>query len=53
MGEVQQEEQEAFLGLVQDSEHANPWVVTLLVNGKPLEFKIDTGADVTVIPKSV
>ena len=49
----EQEEQEAFMGSVQDSEYANPWSVTLLVNGKPLDFKIDTGADVTVIPKDV
>ena len=54
VNEVQQDEQ-AFMGSVQDSESTmiNPWAVTLLVNGKPLEFKIDTGADVTVIPKSV
>lgn len=30
-----------------------PGVVTLLVNGKPLEFKIDTSADVMIIPKIV
>jgi len=54
VNEVQQEEQ-AFMGLVQNSESTmiNPWAVTLFVNGKPLEFKINTGADVTVIPKSV
>ena len=36
---------DAFMGAV-ESDHTNPWVVTLLVNGKSLEFKIDTGADV-------
>ena len=48
--QVQEGESEAVMGSVQDSEHVNPWCVTLLVNGK---LKIDTGADVTVIPKDV
>ncbi len=43
----------AFMGAVQDSESTNPWVITVSVNGKPLEFTIDTGADVTVIPQEV
>ena len=46
-------EKEAFMGAVQDSEHTDPWMITLSVNGKPVEFKIDTGADVSVIPHSV
>ena len=52
VGEVQKETEEAFLGTVQNSENTNPWAITLLVNGKPVEFKIDTGADVTVIPRA-
>ena len=47
---VEVNDQEAFMGVVQDSEHNNPWVITLLLNGKPQEFKIDTGADVSVVP---
>ena len=27
----------------------NPWMVTVSVNGSPVDFKIDTGADVSVI----
>ena len=27
----------------------NPWIVTVSVNGSPVDFKIDTGADVSVI----
>ena len=50
---VESADQDAFIGVVQDSEHANPWVITLAVNGKPLKFKIDTGADVSVIPHKV
>ena len=53
VGEVQKETEEACLRMVQNSENTNPWAITLLVNGKPVEFKIDTGADVTVIPKNV
>ena len=43
----------AFLGTIEESEMSNPWSVTLLVNGRPVKFKIDTGADVTIIPRSV
>jgi len=39
----------AFLGTL-ESKVSNPWSVTLLVNGRPVEFKIDTGTDVTIIP---
>ena len=49
----ERDETEAFLGAVWDTEHHNPWITSLLVNGKPVEFKIDTGADVTVMPKRV
>ena len=41
------------IGMVQESEGSNPWSVTLPVNGRPVDFKIDTGADVTVISKIV
>lgn len=42
----------APLGTVQ-SKASNSWSVTLLVNGRPVEFKIDTGADVTILLMSV
>ncbi|XP_065839108.1 uncharacterized protein [Oscarella lobularis] len=32
---------------------ASPWTVSLRVNGIPVVFKIDTGADVTVVPETV
>ena len=50
---VESTDQDAFIGVVQDSKHTNPLVITLAVNGKPLKFKIDTGADVSVIPHKV
>ena len=51
MRQVQEGESEAFMGSVQNSEHVKAWCVTLLVNGKPLDIKIDNGEDVTVFPR--
>ena len=42
---------EKFLGETDDGE--NPWNVELKVNHTSVRFKIDTGADVTVIPENV
>jgi len=33
--------------------HSPPWKVTLLLNNKATEFSIDTGADISVIPKTL
>jgi len=41
-----------FLGTVHSSE-GKAWTVSLYLNNTKLEFKIDTGAEVTVIPESV
>ena len=30
----------------------DPWQVELKLNGQPTKFKIDTGADITVIPEA-
>jgi len=30
----------------------DPWIVKLLLNGSPVQFKINTGADVSVLPES-
>ena len=42
--------EEAFLGhLTQQGASPSPWAVTLFLNGKPIQFEIDTGAEVLVI----
>ena len=42
---------DSFLGVV--SSGGGPWVVTVSVNGHPVEFQIDSGAEVTAIPSCV
>ena len=44
--------EEPFLGTIEIiSTHCkdNQWMIELLLNGKPVQFKIDTGADVTAV----
>ena len=41
---------DAFLGTVRSVEKGKPWMVDLEVNNRNLKFKMDTGADVTVLP---
>ena len=42
-----------FLGaLSSDSQQDNKWKVQLKVSGKPIVFKIDTGADITAMSKT-
>lgn len=45
------EEETAFLGTV--SSDGEPWLINLKVNGHTAVFKIDTGADVTVLSEDV
>ncbi|XP_052799445.1 uncharacterized protein LOC128231064 [Mya arenaria] len=48
------DEDESFLGTVRASTTTDPWKVTLTVNDEAdVTFKIDTGADVTVIPEKL
>ena len=57
VGEVVTEDQfskepdtSVFLGEIsEDSVRANPWRAEILVNGEPVSFKLDSGADVSVI----
>lgn len=43
-------EEEVFLGTV-SAETTSPWIVKVQLNGDAIEFKVDTGADVTAIPE--
>ena len=42
-----------LLGVIHSGQSEDPWVVNLCLNKQSVKFKIDTGADVTVIPASV
>ncbi len=45
---------EFFLGeIIVESIEAEPWIANLEVNDCKFQFKLDSGADVTVVPKSV
>ena len=48
---LQEGEDELFLGTI-NSTNKQEWTVELSLNGVPMTFKIDTGAEVTVIPES-
>ena len=50
---IDAKDSKAFMGVIKQSRTSNPWSITLLVNGTPVDFKIDTGADVTVISDSI
>ena len=59
VGEVHQEnpaeqysDGEAFLGAV-GTDNDNPWIVPLQVMNEVVDFHIDTGAEVSVIPDLV
>ena len=51
VGEI--EEDYAFLGAIGTERNEDIWSVDLTLNNSLVHFKIDTGADVTVIPESV
>ena len=50
MFEVEMEDEDTFLGAICDTGQSEPWTIQLSFNNSPLEFKIDTGADVPAIP---
>jgi len=51
VGEI--EEDYAFLRAIGTERNEDLWSVDLILNNPLVRFKIDTGADVTVIPESV
>ena len=40
---------DAYLGVITRGDRNNPWYITVSINDKPVDFEIDTGAEVTVI----
>ena len=51
--EASLEEEWKFLGAITERKTAKPWMCLLQMNNRPVRFKIDTGADVSVIPYSL
>lgn len=51
--DIESEEDVAFLGSVNANDSGAPWLIKLRMADTETEFKIDTGADVTVIPASM
>lgn len=54
--DIESDEDEEFLGAIYGSASSGdckPWLTTIQVNGHLVEFKIDTGADVTAIPEQI
>lgn len=45
--------EEVFLGEVSQEVSQEPWCITATVDNRKIDFKVDTGADVTVIPFSL
>ena len=48
----QNEDSEAFLGAI-ETDDGNPWIVSLRVRNEVVDFHINTGAEVSVIPDQV
>ena len=49
----EEEYSEAFLGIIDSNDPKQKWKLVVKIGQTAVEFKIDTGADVTVIPTSV
>ena len=52
VGGIQTQEDDIFLGAV-ETQDGKPWSVSLLLNKTPVDFHIDTGAEVTVISGAI
>ncbi|KAL3179151.1 hypothetical protein MRX96_038252 [Rhipicephalus microplus] len=45
--------EEVYLGQLTNQRDSGPWRTDVTVNGLPMKFKVDAGADVTAIPTSL
>ena len=52
MGEVEEDDY-AFLGEIGSGSNGGFWSMDLWLNNSTVRFKIDTGADVTIIPERI
>ena len=48
-----EESNQVFLGAVESLGNCKAWKITLFLNEVPIQFKIDTGAEVSVIPETL
>ena len=46
-------DEDAYLGTIEEVESSSPLYISLKIKNENIRFKIDTGADLTVIPEDV
>ena len=46
-------DKDAYLGTNEEVESSSPWYISLKIKNENIRFKIDTGADLRVIPEDV
>ncbi|XP_064475528.1 uncharacterized protein K02A2.6-like [Ornithodoros turicata] len=49
-GKARRAVEEVFLGDIRNPSSSDAWYIIAKVDGKPVNFKVDTGADVTAVP---
>ena len=52
-GDSSDDTTETFIGVVDTYQETPDWTVNVMMNDHPVEFNIDTGADMTVIPEHI
>ena len=52
-GDSSDDATETFIGVVEGYQESTDWTVNIMMNDHSVEFSIDTGADVTVVPEHV
>ena len=52
-GDSSNDTTETFIGVVEGYQESSEWTVNIMMNDHSVEFSMDTGADVTVVPEHV
>ena len=52
-GDSSDDTTETFIGIVDTYQETPDWTVNVIMNDHPVEFSIDTGADMTMIPEHI